>query len=642
MGSSELKSGLTWRSLLALVYAAALLAPIDVFLSLFMGTAFLTAGPGYLIIAPAVYIVIIMFTEISRMLGQPLTRQEVFIMYNLLGTAMVAVTFTQILYQGYFRSAPLSQILIDPFTKKPLTNVIPQWYAPSPTVFNLRSFFNIEWVIPILIVLSAAALFYISEVGLGLLCAYIFVEVEKLPFPTAPVASEGIITIAERDSTRIRVFTFASVISMVWSTLTMGGPSVLGAALGMRTALVSFMDLSPRLAQYLPGIIFGVTFEPFAYTYGFILSTPAIISILIGSYAVWFLGNPLALMLPSPLFTEFQREYLPSMSMEFTVWRSWLHIWTSFYLGASLGVAVITLIKGRGYLIRSIKSLAQLAAAKAAGYPPLSFILSLWIGGSIGLIALLYFLCPTFPLWVLPISFIGTPFIIAMINARGLGEVGFGVSLPYTRESMILLSGYRGTDIWFTPYYAGGASAASYTYLVKVAKVTETRFMDYFKALFIVIPITWVMSLIVISTLWSMAPIPSEVFPSTTFLWPDRINREVFMMNNFDKIYKPPLIGFGFALTAILTTVSSVIRIPFFSTMGLLIGFSVEPHIANALAIGHLVGNLFFKRKFGKDWWEKYKATALAGIACGFGITAAVVGAVILILKALWHTQATY
>lgn len=67
---------------------------------------------------------------------------------------------------------------------------------------------------------------------------------------------------------------------------------------------------------------------------------------------------------------------------------------------------------------------------------------------------------------------------------------------------MILSSGYRGADIWFSPitYATWGASATGYVYLIKVAELTEAKPLDYFKALIFILPLTWLMSFLVVST----------------------------------------------------------------------------------------------------------------------------------------------
>jgi len=640
-----LKPGLTWRTYMALVYAAILVAPIDVFLLLHMGTTFLSSGPGFTIAPPALYVILILFTEIARLTMSPLTRQEVFIIYNLLGVAMNEVLFSMLIYQGYFRISHLSWFLTD-ISGKRLIESIPTWYAPSRNIFLMRSFLNSGWAIPIAVMLMALLFTLISEVGLGLLMGYLFVEVENLPFPTAPVAAEGILTISERDPLRVKIFALSAVISIVWSALTFGVPTPIGGSIGIRQGLLSFIDITPWLSKFMPGAIMGVTFEPFPYTFGFILpGLKYVLSMLVASYAIWFFGNWLVLRIKAPMFSDIQKIYTPTMTTGLLQYWSYNFVWASFLMGAALGVTIILVIRGWKFLAKAIVSLSKLKSIGQSGYLPLSFIMMLWIGGVIGYATLIMLLVPDFPKIILILFLVLLPFLNALLNARGLGEVGFGVSIPYPKQLMILVSGYNGTNIWYAPIYPFGYGmgnvAAQYTYTIKVAKLTETNPLDYFKALFFIIPITWIMSFIVTSLFWQMAPIPSQVYPATTTIWPESMTRFVFFMKNFRHIYKFELIGIGFVIMSILALLSSILPIPL-QVMAMMWGFNLMPYHANALAIGWLVGKILFEKKFGKEKWNTYKNVVLAGVTCGYGVVAAVAATTLLISRALWHTVASY
>ena len=100
MSEESIQSGLTRRVFLVLLYGALLVAPMDMFLMLYLGAPYLTAPLFGMVAPPALFIIIITFTEIARYYGKPYTKQEVFIMYNLLGVSMSAVFFIGFIYQG--------------------------------------------------------------------------------------------------------------------------------------------------------------------------------------------------------------------------------------------------------------------------------------------------------------------------------------------------------------------------------------------------------------------------------------------------------------------------------------------------------------------------------------------------------------
>jgi len=61
------------------------------------------------------------------------------------------------------------------------------------------------------------------------------------------------------------------------------------------------------------------------------------------------------------------------------------------------------------------------------------------------------YLVPDFPMWYfLVFAFFFTP-LTSYINSRMMGLTGQWVGIPMIREATILLSGYKGADIWFAP-----------------------------------------------------------------------------------------------------------------------------------------------------------------------------------------------
>jgi len=654
MKSNVLGNALTWRSFFILLFVVFLLAPMDTFLQISFFSRFLTTGPGYMVGLPALWVTVILFTEITRIFGKPLTRHEVFLIYFLFSVAMTETFFIDVTFQGYHKTHLLSNQFMDMQTGRPLSYALPGWYAPpvGSQAYYSKSFFHPDWLLPIIVLILSVGFGQCAEIGLGLLCAYLYVEVEKLPYPTAPLGSESIITISEKDPAKVKVFTIATVVSLIWSAFTFGVPTTLGHAFGIRAGYLTFVDLTTLIDKYFPGVVYGIIFEPFAYTFAWMLPASTIVSIFIGSYAIWVFGNWLALKIPSPLFAQFQSEYVTGSSAEFVMWRAQLDVWLSPFIGAALGVAAVRIIAGRNYLARSIKSLARLGRASQVetGYPRLYVILTIWLGGLLGSTVLLSILVPQFPLWTLVLFVVVIPFATAMINARGMGETGFGgvqgINMPHTKELAILSSSYTGAEAWFMPLYTRqlgmGLMAAEYSYIAKVAQMTETRFFDYVKTLLVLIPLTIVMGFIVMSLYQAMAPIPSFTFPATVNIWPELVLERNFIATNFLRLFKPELAVSAFIVLAVLTVASSVIRIPFFSPIALVLGFNTPPYFANALAIGYLIGAHLLQKKLKQDWWNQHKAVLLAGIACGYGIIATLTAVTTLISRALWYSPTPY
>jgi hypothetical protein len=100
-----------------------------------------------------------------------------------------------------------------------LTEYIPTWVAPQPESESLveRTFFHRDWMIPILLLVGAQVIQRIDQFGLGYALYRITSDVEKLPFPMAPVGALGTMALAEsteekQKSWKWRVFSIGGVI----------------------------------------------------------------------------------------------------------------------------------------------------------------------------------------------------------------------------------------------------------------------------------------------------------------------------------------------------------------------------------------------------------------------------------------------
>ena len=98
-----------------------------------------------------------------------------------------------------------------------------------------RTFFHIGWLGPILMIILGQFLGRLDRFGLGYVLFRITSDVEKLPFPFAPVGASGITALAESSSTpsgakteswQGRVFSIGSMIGLVFSAFYVGIPAL--------------------------------------------------------------------------------------------------------------------------------------------------------------------------------------------------------------------------------------------------------------------------------------------------------------------------------------------------------------------------------------------------------------------------------
>ena len=181
------KEGLTPRSFLAIIYGAFILQPIIIFTLLYAGASIIGA-------------VLLVFTEIARLYGSRLTKQEVFIAFYGLGAAASGGVFISLLFKGYLRTSSITRAF-------GIADKLPVWVAPpsSSEVYFIRMLFHPDWLPALSIFLLGMLFFIIADLGIGMLVAQMYVEVEKLPFPLAQVSAQAIITLTERPAERLRI-----------------------------------------------------------------------------------------------------------------------------------------------------------------------------------------------------------------------------------------------------------------------------------------------------------------------------------------------------------------------------------------------------------------------------------------------------
>ncbi|MEM1697601.1 MAG: hypothetical protein QXG48_02985, partial [Thermofilaceae archaeon] len=478
----EFKPGFTWRSVLALVIAAAIFLPVNTYLLLVAGAS---------IAGAAVYILVLLFTELSTIIGVSMTKQEITIVFALGGLAAGTASYLGMVLRHYFVTSNLSWSFIDPYSGESLPLVVPSWYAPSALseAVRFRSFFHRDWIIPLIIVNIQFGLFYVlQEIALAMIYSLIFIEEEKLPFPLAYINAQLITTLSERDPAQLKIFTLSAVGGAVYAAIVYGLPTI---SLGMfnvplQIIPIPWFDLTSGyygIEQFLPGAMFGVATDPISWALGMLLPFKTVASILLGSLSIWVFGNWLATTYLRDQFPLWAQEWREGMNLALVWQRSYLRIWAVPSIGFILALATITIASGWRSFIRTFRALTRVRGGTGAsfGYPSLSKIIAMYVIGAYGSVVLFQLLVPDFPLWV---SILVPPltFAVAAAATHARGETGLSFSVPFLWNMLVLASGYPKCYAWFISPVIGGDSAPSWVETIKVATLTQTKPIDFFKA----------------------------------------------------------------------------------------------------------------------------------------------------------------
>jgi len=620
------RNGLTINSILALIYTAVVFLPASIWMTLAMGNADIMWWT-------ISYTTVLLFSEVARFFGSSLTKQELFIIWSCAAVSGATIYGTNFIFNLYYRNiSPYTLTFTAPGTDIPLRYLIPDWVAPPPTSTAIyqRTLFHRDFLIPILISYFSLAFGLMSNIGLGLMTYGLYVKTERLQFPLQRVSGEMVVTVATREPRKMSVMVVTAVIGLAFGVLLFGFPFATNFA--MTPIPIPWVEIP--MDAILPGAAFGFATDLFAFATGFIVPFNVVISIFIASFSVYFIGNSLLVHLFPP---EAERlgglfGYATGMGIR-DIWNmSMLRVWASPNIGVSLAAGLIPLaLRWRqvsGILTRSMRTLRRGGAAARSSLLPIA----LWLGGAIPLTALPIILVPKFPAWIFIVLGFSMPFLTSIIAGRGIGETGYGVSIPYLREGVILASGYPGIDIWYTgpPVDGGGASMCAN---LAVADMTETSHKSWLSAYVISTALAVVLGFFYVDAFWRMSAIPSSAYPATVIFWPINVLNSVIWVGRSQISWVPSNIGIAFGMASAATLVCHLLKIPF-SIIGFAAGFGTPTPGPLSLLIGGIV-NKFLTRRLGKRWTD-YKIIAIAGLSLGEGVAAAIGSIAALIRNAAW------
>ena len=278
------EEGFDWKAVVGAIFIGFLMMPGSMYLQLVIGTGI---GPA------ARWVTIILFAEIARRSYTDLKQQEIFILYYMAGAAL-ASPFQGLLWSQYLVQSDAAKML-------GLTEYIPLWVEPASDSTSLveRTFFHRDWMIPILLLVGSQIIQRIDHFGLGYALYRITSDVEKLPFPMAPVGALGTMALAESTEDRQkgwkwRVFSIGGVIGLLFGGVYVLLPTVSGLIFTEPIQLIPipWIELTRRTEEILPAVATGIQLDLGLLFVGMVLPFWAVIGGLIG-LIITFIANPI-------------------------------------------------------------------------------------------------------------------------------------------------------------------------------------------------------------------------------------------------------------------------------------------------------------------------------------------------------------
>lgn len=627
------EEGFDWKTVLGAVFIGFLMMPGSMYLQLVIGSGI---GPA------ARWVTIILFAEIAKRAHTSLKQQEIFILYYMAGAAL-ASPFQGLLWNQYLVQSDAAKML-------GVTEFIPSWVAPGPDSASMveRTFLHRDWLIPILLLIGSQIIQRIDRFGLGYALYRITSDVERLPFPMAPVGALGTMALAESADEKDkgwkwRVFSIGGVIGLAFGTVYVLLPVVSGLIFTepIRLIPIPWIEMTRHTEEMLPAVATGLQLDLGLVFIGMVLPFWAVIGGLTG-LIITIVLNPILWQ------HGILHRWHQGMETVDTVFANNFDFYMSFGIGLGLAIGVIgiwTVVRsynrsgpGRG----SFKNLFS----PPAGRGDINFWLSvgIYFFSTLSYVGLCVWLVPNFP-WIffLGYGFIYTP-IISYITARMEGIAGQFVSLPLVREASFIAGakyfGYQGIEIWYAPIPIHNYGEATVGF--REVELTGTSFRGIIKAELIVFPVVMISSLLFSQFIWRLAPIPSSSYPYAQELWHLQALNTLLMQTStlegnslFFQALNANYVLSGLGLGLVLYMILSLLGLPVLLIYGVVRGLGQStPHGVVLEVAGAILGRYYFYRRYG-SMWRQYAPVLLAGFSCGMGLTGMFAMGFALILKSL-------
>ncbi len=619
------EDGFGWKTLLGSTFVAVVMLPAAMFMSLSIGE---NIGPA------AKWVTVLLFLEMAKRARTGLKNSEVFVLFAIVGT----------LISGPMQELFFRQFLVQSEAARSfgLSDAFPSWYAPTQAeVLDRRTFMTWEWLGPIALLFVSTVVQRLDSLVLGYGLFRLTSDIEKLPFPLAPMGAAGVMALSEDQSGtegwRWRVFSIGAAFGLVLMFLYAAVP-VISTAIGFtepfRIFPIPWLDTTSNTEGFLRATATGLSFDPTHFFLGMALPFFGVLGAFIG-VVITLIANPILHahgFLPS---------WTPGMKTVQVLFSNSMDFYLSFGIGLSAAIALI----GIWQCIKAFRTTRQPSMDRAAaiakqvevggsgrGDIRTWLVVATYVLSSVFYIVLCGFLLDwdfkgSALLWVLIFfAFVYTP-LVSYVTARLEGLAGQAVDLPFVREAAFILSGYKGIEVWLLPIPMHNYGAHD-TVQYRTAELVGCSFRSIWKLTAVSIPLIFVLSLLYGSFIWSLNPIPSPVYPYAQEIWDLQAKNRCLVMSSTVSGYSPFLeslhweyIVAGGGLGLIVYSGLAALGLPLLLIYGVVKGLnqSIPQSLVTEMA-GALFGRYVMARRFGEDRWRQYAPVLFAGFSCGGGL----------------------
>ncbi len=658
---TEFQDGFGWTTVAGVIFCGLVMIPGSIYLSLMTGGSMGSA---------ATWVTLILFSEVARRALRTLSKQElVVLLYAAGGILGGGFIFGDFVYRAYLVSSAAIR-------DAGMRDAFPRWFVPRPDSAAIleRNLFHADWTIPILLLALLLVIGFFQKYTLGYFFFRLTSDIERLPFPMAPIQAQGAMALAEAEQTSVaagtgedagraafmrsrrgerkkserwRLFSLGIVLGLSFGLIQVGIPAITGLLLDKPVFLLPqpFLDTTTLTESILPATPTGAVLDMGVILLGFVLPFWAVV----GTCAAIFLtivANPIL------HYTGLLTRWQPGMDTINTTFANSMDFWMSFGIGTAFAIALISIYQTVRDVRKRIRELAlqpmkdgvreSLWETPTKGRGDYSMWIALvgYVVCSVVVIGLCYHMLKdtgTSRLGILIFltffTFVYNP-LISYVNARLLGISGQSVDIPFIKETAFILSGAKGVEVWLAPIpianYGGQAQG------FRVNELTGVSFRSLIKIDILLLPFMFLLSWVFWGFIWHAAPIPSDAFPATQINWELRTKGDALlytstfaseggvahsiMDSEFIRAIHPGIVGTAFSLTIAAFAAFSWFGLPTLFIYGIIRGLGALPHTMMLEIVGALIGRYYYQKRFGPSNFLRMAPTLLAGYFTGVGL----------------------
>lgn len=633
------QDGFTLKTFIGALFIALFMLPGGMYLGLVAGQ-----GVG----DAAEWVTIVLFAEVARRSYQSLKRQEIYILYYIAASLTAVVNLerglgggpvSNLIWNAYFVSSPVA---------KPIVASIPTWAVPHPNspAIVYRELWHQDWWRPLALLAITDFCGRLSWMGMGYALFRVTSDVEKLPFPMAPVAASGATALSEAgtEGWRWSIFSTGTVVGLLFGFFYVAVPVVSGVLLGKSFQIfpIPFADFTVNVQSLLPAAIVGFSFSLGNILVGFVLPYEIVCGSAIASVLAMIVINPILYhsgLLPNFRFNSDGLMTKLSVDMDF-----WLSIGIGVNLSvAILGIALVVKAFSKAERLKKDRKVS-LAPPEGRGDVAIPVAVGAWLLATGIQIVLCRWLVPDFPVWILIFfGFVWSP-LNSYVSARMQGLSGRGVSFPYLKEASIVASQYQHVDIWYAPVPLADHGPLAQRF--REVESTGTKFTSILKAEATMYVIVLLASFAFWAFFWNSNAIPSGTFPYAQRFWPIQAQMQSVMQqinlprgaghgNWFLKALRPDYMAYGTVGGLAIYGLFALFKLPVLFFYGFAGGIGLYPANTIPQLIGAWFGRRTMAKKYGEENWPKYAPVLLAGFSCGTGLVSLLAISLALLAKAV-------